>query len=60
MEYYTFCPELDPPLDNVMDAFKKSSPRNDPTAPNKNHDKLNLDIIGSYDSTHHHGAMSCY
>lgn len=48
--------DLDPPLENVMDAFK-SDQRNDPQVAVKMHDKLNTELIGTRDSTHHGYVM---
>jgi hypothetical protein len=56
LEYYTHRRDLDPPLENVMDAFK-STTRNDPQVAVKAHAELNSDLISTRDSTHHGYVM---
>jgi hypothetical protein len=56
IEYYTLRRNLDPPLLNVMDAFKCTA-RNGPLVAVKTHDELNADLISTQDSTHHGYVM---
>jgi hypothetical protein len=56
VEYYTHRRDLDPSLENVMDAFK-STTRNDAQVAVKTHAELNSDLISTRDSTHHGYVM---
>jgi hypothetical protein len=56
VEYYTIRRDLDPPLINVMDAFK-STTCNDPQVAIMTHDEFNRDLISTWDLTHHSYVM---
>jgi hypothetical protein len=56
LEYYTLRQDLDPPLTNVMDAFK-STLRNDPQVTILSHDELNTELVSTRGSTHHGYVM---